>query len=87
MRPIDNIGVPDGTQRLPDKEVYNDFSYVLESSVSPAVYKDMLKKTVHPVGFRTNPKYVYASKPDSHTKSILTVVDTNASYDNKQETI
>ena len=86
MRPIDNIGVPDGTQRLPDKEVYNDFSYVLESSVSPAVYKDMLKKTVHPVGFRTNPKYVYASKPDSHTKSILTVVDTNASYDNKQET-
>jgi hypothetical protein len=59
---------------------------MLESSVSPEVYRKMLEKTVHPVGFRSTPKYVYADKPDSHSKSVFTIVDTNASYDNKQTT-
>ena len=45
----------------------------------------MLEKTIHPVGFRSTPKYVYAGKPDSHTKSILVVEDTVAA-DVKQET-
>tara|TARA_B100000809_G_scaffold7337_1_gene7236 strand:- start:19158 stop:25595 length:6438 start_codon:yes stop_codon:yes gene_type:complete len=84
-RAIDNIGFTDGTQILRDPDVYNDFSYVLESSISPEIYKDMLEKTIHPVGFRSTPKYVYAGKPDSHTKSILVVEDTIAA-DVKQET-
>ena len=75
-RAIDNIGWADGTQRLRDPKVFNDFSYVLESSVSPEVYTKMLEKTVHPAGFKSTPKYVYAGKPDTHTKSVITSVAT-----------
>ena len=58
----DNIGFMDTTQKLPDYNTYQPFSYALESSVHPDKFKDIVKVLLHPAGMRMIAKYVIESK-------------------------
>tara|TARA_Y100000593_G_scaffold93520_1_gene188661 strand:+ start:17871 stop:21674 length:3804 start_codon:yes stop_codon:yes gene_type:complete len=58
----DNVGFMDSTQRLPDYNTYQPFSYAIESAVHPDKYKDLAKQLLHPAGLRMVTKYVIESK-------------------------
>ncbi|MCK5020947.1 MAG: hypothetical protein KAS32_28290, partial [Candidatus Peribacteraceae bacterium] len=44
-------GLLSGTNKLQDNHYYQDFSYVIVSTVSAAYYKETLKDLVHPAGY------------------------------------
>ena len=58
----DNQGFTDTTQKLPDFNTYQPFSYSLETTVHPTVFKDVVKALLHPAGMRMIAKYVIESK-------------------------
>jgi len=84
------IGI--NSQRLTDSSFYQDFSYVIKSKTPIAIWKDLIKETVHPAGFNVFGEVIVESsgvtrmpQNQTPTKSItilnlspqqITVVDT-----------
>lgn len=48
---VDDSCMTSSTKRLQDGKLYQEFSYVLKSGVSINIFKDHVKRLVHPAGF------------------------------------
>ena len=49
---------------MQDNDYYQDFSYVVKSSVPVQSYREVLKKLVHPVGLKLFAEFSYDSNVD-----------------------
>ena len=54
----DNIGFMDGSQRLPDYNTYQPFSYTIETPVRVEKFEGLVKTLLHPAGMKMITKYV-----------------------------
>jgi hypothetical protein len=85
-------GLLSSSKRLQDNNYYQDFSYVVRSSLNLSEYKDVTKKMVHPAGFRQFGEYLIsqtvtagATSAKTSTTSEVPVIGHYAVY--RHETI
>jgi len=58
---LDSAGFLSSDRKMQDNEYYQDFSYVVKSSVPVQSYREVLKKLVHPVGLKLFAEFSYDS--------------------------
>jgi len=73
----DNIGkfnsdrgyLSSNTQRITDSYYYQDYSYVIKSKTPTNVWRDLIKQTTHPAGFKLFGEVLVESKGDADMPS------------------
>jgi glucose/arabinose dehydrogenase len=58
---LDSAGFLSSDRKMQDNDYYQDFSYVVKSSVPVQSYREVLKKLVHPVGLKLFAEFSYDS--------------------------
>ena len=61
---LDSAGFLSSDRKMQDNDYYQDFSYVVKSSVPVQSYREVLKKLVHPVGLKLFAEFSYNSSID-----------------------
>ena len=61
---LDSAGFLSSDRKMQDNDYYQDFSYVVKSSVPVQAYREVLKKLVHPVGLKLFAEFSYDSNVD-----------------------
>ncbi len=66
------IGI--SSQKLQDSYFYQDYSYVIKSRTAISVWRDLIKETVHPAGFRVFGEMVVESEGSTKMPSTTTPI-------------
>ena len=58
---LDSAGFLSSDRKIQDNNYYQDFSYVVKSTVPIQAYREVLKKLVHPVGLKLFAEFAFSS--------------------------
>ena len=77
---LDSAGFLSSDRKMQDNDYYQDFSYVVKSTVPIQAYREVLKKLVHPVGLKLFAEFAFSSvvgltvqMPQDYVKFLITI--------------